>query len=84
MSESADEIRMLQPRMRRCCCSEACLFRVHAASSPVTRRASRLLALTAQRPGMVRGALWAEVEGVDWEDPGPLAPDALWRIQRIG
>ena len=36
-------------------------------ASPVTKFASRLLALTQARPGMIRAAEWAEFEGVDWE-----------------
>lgn len=51
-----------------------------AAASPVTKLASRFLALTAQRPGMVRSARWEEIEGVDWADPQADSPDALWRI----
>ena len=49
-------------------------------ASPVTKLASRLLALTAARPGMVRGAEWEEFENVDWDDRrfGPLLP--LWRV----
>nr|WP_313958559.1 site-specific integrase [Novosphingobium sp. 9] len=49
-------------------------------ASPVTKLASRLLALTQARPGMVRGAEWSEFEGIDWEDKafGPALP--LWRI----
>ena len=51
-----------------------------AAASPVTRLSSRFLALTAQRPGMVRDARWAEIEGVDWTDPDAPAQNALWRV----
>ncbi|MEH3123015.1 MAG: integrase arm-type DNA-binding domain-containing protein [Sphingomonas phyllosphaerae] len=40
-----------------------------AGASPVTRLASRFLGLTAQRPGMVRGLPWSEIEGVDWSKP---------------
>ncbi|MFL6862229.1 MAG: tyrosine-type recombinase/integrase [Allosphingosinicella sp.] len=52
-------------------------------ASPVTKLASRALALTAVRPGVVAGAFaWAELEGVDWDEPaGPGShPEALWRI----
>ncbi|EKN01080.1 MULTISPECIES: integrase arm-type DNA-binding domain-containing protein [unclassified Acidocella] len=43
---------------------------------PVTRLAMRLLALTAVRPGELRGAQWPEFVGLDggspvWEIPGP-------------
>ncbi|HMS19481.1 integrase arm-type DNA-binding domain-containing protein [uncultured Sphingorhabdus sp.] len=48
-------------------------------ASPLTKLASRFLALTAQRPGMIRALPWAEIENVDWQDDGP-APDALWRV----
>ena len=47
---------------------------------PITKLASRLLALTQARPGMIRGAEWAEFEGIDWEDAsfGPTLP--MWRV----
>lgn len=49
-------------------------------ASPITKLASRLLALTQSRPGMIRGAEWEEFEGIDWED-ARYGPDlALWRI----
>lgn len=44
-----------------------------AAASPVTKLASRLLALTAVRPGVVLGAGWSEFEDLDGAEP-------LWRI----
>jgi integrase len=34
---------------------------------PLTILASRLLALTAVRPGVVRGAEWGEFRGIDWD-----------------
>lgn len=49
-----------------------------AGAMPLTRLASRLLALTAQRPGMLHGLPWAEIEGVDWERPDRSSPDAVW------
>lgn len=49
-------------------------------SSALTKLASRLLALTAVRPGVVRAARWAEFEGIDWSDPDAPAPGALWRV----
>lgn len=50
-------------------------------ANPVTKIASRLLALTAVRCGVLRGARWEEFEGVDWASPDPTAADApLWRV----
>lgn len=49
-------------------------------SSPSTKLASRLLALTAVRPGIVRLAEWAEFEGIDWTNPVTPMLDPLWRI----
>lgn len=50
-------------------------------ASPVTKIGSRLLALTAVRPAVLRGAQWSEFEGIDWE-AGRGAADAhpIWRI----
>lgn len=49
-------------------------------ASPITKLASRFLALTQSRPGMVRGVCWSEIEGVDWDDKryGPDLP--IWRV----
>ena len=49
-------------------------------ASPVTKLASRLLALTQSRPGMVRGARWTEFEGIDFTGKlyGPFLP--VWRV----
>jgi integrase len=49
-------------------------------ASPITKLASRLLALTQSRPGMIRGATWSEFEGVDFtgEQFGPFMP--IWRV----
>jgi len=47
---------------------------------PQVKLASRLLALTAARPGIVRTALWSEFEGIDWSDPDAPAEGALWRV----
>lgn len=49
-------------------------------AAPVTKLASRLLALTQSRPGMIRGAMWPEFEGIDWDDRhyGPFLP--VWRV----
>jgi integrase len=51
-----------------------------APASPVTRLASRFMALTAQRPGMIRSASWVEFEGIDWDDPSSSVTNALWRV----
>jgi integrase len=59
------------------------LLKVAEASgaSPVTKIASRLLALTAVRPGVVRGTAWTEIEGVDWDAEHPEETEAgLWRV----
>jgi len=47
---------------------------------PLSKLASRLLALTAVRVGVLRTAEWDEFEGIDWEDPDKPAPAAIWRI----
>ncbi|HNK16648.1 MAG TPA: integrase arm-type DNA-binding domain-containing protein, partial [Nitrospira sp.] len=47
--------------------------------SPLTKLASRYLALTAQRPGTVRAMPWLELENIDWNGDDPC-PQALWRI----
>ncbi len=49
-------------------------------STPLTKLASRLLALTGMRPGIVRAATWKEFEGIDWVNQDAAAPDALWRV----
>jgi integrase len=51
-----------------------------AGASPVTRLASRFLALTAQRPGMVRHMEWSEISGVDWGNPAADLNEALWTV----
>ncbi|WP_278376846.1 tyrosine-type recombinase/integrase [Sphingobium yanoikuyae] len=48
--------------------------------SAQTRLASRLLALSAVRVGVLRTARWEEIEGIDWSDPDRPCPAALWRI----
>lgn len=47
--------------------------------SPLTKMASRFLALTAQRPGVVRSMPWTELEEIDWNSESEC-PQALWRI----
>lgn len=49
-------------------------------SDIMTKLASRLLALTVVRVGVLREATWAEFEGIDWSQPDAPAPGALWRI----
>ena len=48
-------------------------------ASPITKLASRFMALTAQRPGMIRALPWSEIENVDFESDHE-ARTALWRI----
>jgi hypothetical protein len=49
-------------------------------SNPTTKIASRLLAITAVRVGVLRTATWDEFEGIDWADIASPSPAALWRI----
>jgi integrase len=51
-----------------------------AEASPVTKAASRLLALTAVRPSVVTAAQWDEFEGIDWDNTDEQAVEALWRV----
>ncbi|QIQ86382.1 integrase arm-type DNA-binding domain-containing protein [Erythrobacter sp.] len=51
-----------------------------AGASPVTRLGARFLALTAQRPGMVRHMEWGEISGVDWGEPGEPVGEAMWTV----
>ncbi len=51
-----------------------------AGASPVNRLAARILALTAQRPGMVRFMEWNDITGIDWADPEADGSDALWTV----
>lgn len=50
-----------------------------AGALPSVKLSSRFLALTAQRPGMVRHCEWGQIEGVDWSSDA-ASPDALWRV----
>lgn len=45
---------------------------------PITKLASRLLALTVVRPGVIRGAAWPEFEGIDWDSDATDEP--IWRV----
>lgn len=51
-----------------------------AGASPVNRIAGRVLAITAQRPGMVRFMQWDDITGIDWADPDADSSEALWVI----
>ena len=51
-----------------------------AGASPVNRLAARLLALTAQRPGMVRYIEWDDISGIDWGDAGADSSEAMWTV----
>lgn len=49
-------------------------------STLLVKLASRLLALTAVRIGVLRTARWTEFEGIDWADPDLAAEKPIWRI----
>lgn len=49
-------------------------------SSPTTKLASRLLALTGVRVGVLRTATWGEFEGIDWADPDQAPAATAWRV----
>ena len=51
-----------------------------AGANPVTRLASRFMALTAQRPGMIRTAPWTEFHEISWSDEGAIDENAYWLI----
>ena len=51
-----------------------------AGASPVNRLAARLLAMTAQRPGMVRFMEWDDITGVDWANADAKTREALWKV----
>ncbi len=51
-----------------------------AGASPITRLGARYLALTSQRPGMVRHLEWNDLSGIDWSDPSADSPEALWTV----
>ncbi|CAO1652993.1 tyrosine-type recombinase/integrase [Parasphingorhabdus sp. NYA22] len=51
-----------------------------AGAFPVTRLGARYLALTSQRPGMVRHMEWNDLSGIDWGDPSADSPEALWTV----
>jgi hypothetical protein len=49
-------------------------------SSLTVKLASRLLALTLVRVGVLRTALWSEFEGIDWDNPNAIPNAPIWRI----
>ncbi|MCC4252483.1 integrase arm-type DNA-binding domain-containing protein [Sphingobium naphthae] len=49
-------------------------------SNLLIKLASRLLALTVVRVGVLRTALWDEFEGIDWDDPAQVPDAPIWRI----
>lgn len=51
-----------------------------AGASPVNRLAARILALTAQRPGMVRFMEWDDIVGIDWVETDTTCRDAIWKV----
>ncbi len=51
-----------------------------AKSSIAIKLASRLLALTAVRIGVLRAAPWTEFERIDWAKPDACCEKAIWRI----
>lgn len=51
-----------------------------AGASPVNRLAARLLALTAQRPGMVRHLEWKDIHGIDWGNGGNDSLEPTWIV----
>ncbi len=54
-----------------------------AGANPVTRLASRFMALTAQRPGMIRSAPWKELEGIDWRSRFGSAASTISRPEGL-
>ncbi len=51
-----------------------------AGASPIVRAAARMLALTAQRPGMIRKMQWSHIVGIDWNDLASDTDGAAWII----
>ena len=51
-----------------------------AGANPVTRLASRFMALTAQRPDMIRSAPWSEFHDISWSDDSVADENAYWLI----
>ena len=51
-----------------------------AGASEITRLASRFLALTAQRPGMIRNMQWNEIKGIAWTHKDVQFDNAMWIV----
>ena len=51
-----------------------------AGASPVNRLAARLVALTAQRPGMIRHMELDDISGIDWGDAEADTSNVLWKV----
>jgi integrase len=51
----------------------------NAGASPIVRLASRFLALTAQRPGMISNLTWDELFEIDWDEDSDC-PNAIWMV----
>lgn len=51
-----------------------------SSSGPVVKLASRLVALTVVRVGVLRAAPWTEFLGIDWDDVDAPCPTAIWRV----
>ena len=49
-------------------------------SSLITKLASRLLALSLVRVGVLRTALWSEFCGIEWDSPDAICEKPIWRI----
>jgi integrase len=49
-------------------------------SNLLIKLASRLLALTAVRIGVLRTACWSEFQGIDWKEPDAPCEKPIWRI----
>lgn len=49
-------------------------------SNLVVKLASRLLALTVVRTGVLRAAPWNEFQGIDWNKPDKPCKNPIWRI----
>ncbi len=70
-----------QPAVKTLEEAQAMLAALEASTAgSMAKLASRLLALTVLRPGVIQKARWAEFEAIDFKDPTAEAPDAIWRV----
>ena len=70
-----------QPAVKTLEEAQAMLAALEASTAgSMAKLASRLLALTVVRPGVIQKARWAEFEAIDFKDPTAEAPDAIWRV----